>query len=109
MHDGAYTTLAAAVRHYRNVHDALTGYDDPTRAELRTPTSTIRPADATLQTLDTWSKPLASPDAEVDDRWRSCRRSPIPPPPIWAHVLRRYRAAARRRLAPFLTVVPSAP
>jgi cytochrome c peroxidase len=70
MHDGAYTTLAAAVRHYRNAEDALTGYDPSgLRPELQD-TYLDDPGSlaAILQTLDTRVQtPLALSDAEVDD------------------------------------------
>ncbi len=70
MHDGAYTSLGAAVRHYLDVRDALTGYDPSgLRVELQS-TYLDDPASlgAMLQTLDTRVQtPLALSDAEVDD------------------------------------------
>jgi cytochrome c peroxidase len=70
MHDGAYTTLASAVRHYRNAAGALTGYDGSgLRPELRE-TYLEDPAwlDAILGTLDPRvGTPIALSDADVDD------------------------------------------
>jgi cytochrome c peroxidase len=70
MHDGAYTALASAVRHYRSAADALTGYDGSgLRPELRE-TYLEDPAwlDAILETLDfRVEAPLALSDADVDD------------------------------------------
>ncbi|HET6579567.1 MAG TPA: cytochrome c peroxidase [Gemmatimonadales bacterium] len=70
MHDGAYTTLAAAVRHYRNAHDALGTYDaSGLRPELRG-TYLDDPAtlDAMLRTLDpAVTAPLTLSDPQVED------------------------------------------
>ena len=70
MHDGAYTTLAAAVRHYLDVREALTAYDDSgLRAELRG-TYLDDPAmlDAMARTLDpAVQTTLALSDTQVRD------------------------------------------
>lgn len=70
MHDGAYTTLAAAVRHYLDPQHSLTAFDAAgLRAELRDSylddPSTLQ---AMLQTLDsTPREPAPLSDAQVDD------------------------------------------
>ena len=70
MHDGAYNTLSATVRHYINAHEALTTYDDSgIRTELRG-TYLDDPAilDAMLQTLDpAVQTALTIGDAQVED------------------------------------------
>jgi cytochrome c peroxidase len=70
MHDGAYTTLTAAVRHYIDPHNSLTAFDATgLRAELRD-TYLDDPAtlQAMLQTLDSKLRdPAALSDAQVDD------------------------------------------
>jgi cytochrome c peroxidase len=70
MHDGAYTTLEAAVRHYLNTANALRSYDaSQLREDLRAShVSDPSTLDAMAATLDTRvQSPLALSDAEVDD------------------------------------------
>ena len=70
MHDGAYTTLQAAVRHYLNTNTALRSYDaaqlrEDLRASHVSDPSTL---DAMASTIDALvQSPLALSDAEVDD------------------------------------------
>ena len=69
MHDGAYTTLEAAVRHYIDVELALRSYDpSQLREDLRT---TYAPSPSTLDamvaSLDSRVPPVALSDAEVAD------------------------------------------
>jgi cytochrome c peroxidase len=70
MHDGAYTTLEAAVRHYMNTATALRTYDasqlrEDLRASYLSDPSTL---DAMAATIDARVKsPLALSDGEVDD------------------------------------------
>jgi cytochrome c peroxidase len=70
MHDGAYTTLTAAVRHYLDPHKSLTGFDaGGLRAELRgTYLNDPATLQAMLQTLDsTVREPAPLSDAQVDE------------------------------------------
>ena len=70
MHDGAYTTLDAAVRHYRDVSESLTGYDDQVlRPELRgTYLDDLSHLEAILQTLDDRvAAPISLPETDVAD------------------------------------------
>jgi cytochrome c peroxidase len=70
MHDGAYTTLEAAVRHYLNTSTALRSYDaSQLREDLRAShVSDASTLDAMAATLDALvQSPLALSDAEVDD------------------------------------------
>jgi cytochrome c peroxidase len=66
MHNGAYTTLEAAIRHYRNPRAALLDYDasplDPRLASLLH----LEAAPSVLTTLDSVvSHPLSLSDADV--------------------------------------------
>jgi cytochrome c peroxidase len=70
MHDGAYTTLEAAVRHYLNTATALRAYDASQLREDLRPSHVSDPStlDAMAATLDALVQaPLALSDAEVDD------------------------------------------
>ncbi len=70
MHDGAYTTLEAAVRHYRDVSESLTGYDDQVlRPELQgTYLNDPGQLEAILQTLDDRvATPISLTETEVGD------------------------------------------
>jgi cytochrome c peroxidase len=70
MHDGAYTTLDAAVRHYRDVSESLTGYDDQVlRPELQgTYLHDLSQLEAILQTLDDRvATPISLPETDVAD------------------------------------------
>jgi cytochrome c peroxidase len=70
MHDGAYTTLAAAVRHYLNTGTALRSYDpSQLREDLRRSyVSNPSTVDAMAATIDIMvQSPLALSDAEVGD------------------------------------------
>jgi cytochrome c peroxidase len=70
MHDGAYITLEAAVRHYLNTTTALRSYDaSQLRADLQAShVSDPSTLDAMAATLDAMvQSPLALSDAEVDD------------------------------------------
>jgi cytochrome c peroxidase len=70
MHDGAYTTLGAAVRHYLNTTTSLRSYDpsqlrEDLRASHISDPSTLDAMAATLDALV--QSPLTLSDAEVDD------------------------------------------
>lgn len=70
MHDGAYTTLDAAVRHYRDVSESLTGYDDQVlRPELQgTYLDDLGYLEAILQTLDDRvATPISLSESDVAD------------------------------------------
>lgn len=70
MHDGAFTTLEAAVRHYRDVSESLTGYDDQVlRPELQgTYLNDLARLEAILQTLDDRvATPISLPETDVAD------------------------------------------
>jgi cytochrome c peroxidase len=70
MHDGAYTTLEAAVRHYLNTGVALRSYDaSQLREDLRgSYVSNPSTLDAMAATLDIMVQaPLTLGDAEVGD------------------------------------------
>jgi cytochrome c peroxidase len=70
MHDGAYTTLAAAVKHYRNPPGAQDGYDVtqlPANLQGRVLLDPATKA-AVLSTLDVrMQAPISLSDAEVQD------------------------------------------
>jgi cytochrome c peroxidase len=70
MHDGAFTTLEAAVRHYRDVSESLTGYDDQVlRPELQgTYLRDLAQLEAILQTLDDRvATPISLSETDVAD------------------------------------------
>lgn len=70
MHNGAYATLRAAVKHYVNVQQALAGYDATQLPASLQATVRSTPQDVTdiLATLDQFvATPLTINDADVDD------------------------------------------
>ncbi len=70
MHNGAYATLRAAVKHYVNVQQALAGYDVTQLPASLQATVRSTPQDVTdiLATLDQFvATPLTINDADVDD------------------------------------------
>jgi cytochrome c peroxidase len=68
MHDGAFTSLAAAIRHHLNARASLLGYD-PTKQQLPPDlTGSTGPRGPLLDALDPLlANPIVLTDSEFDD------------------------------------------
>jgi cytochrome c peroxidase len=68
MHDGAYTTLAAAIRHHLNARSSLLAYDPRAQGQPTDLTGPIGPTAPLLATLDPLlAKPIVLTGSEFND------------------------------------------
>jgi cytochrome c peroxidase len=68
MHDGAFTSLAAAIRHHLNARASLLGYDPAAQGLPPDLTGPIGPRTALLDALDPrLANPIVLTDSEFDD------------------------------------------